>query len=59
MKDVAAAGLDDIVAGTEVFDFFPVSPTLSLPLMMAMVAGVAPLSRTICSTARAVSTFFG
>ncbi len=37
----------------------PSSPTLRRPSMMAMVAGTAPLSRTTCSTRRAVSTFCG
>ena len=34
-------------------------PTLSLPPMMAMVAGTAPLSRTTCSTFAAKSRFSG
>ena len=36
-----------------------VSPALSRPPRMAMVAGTAPFSRTMFSTARAVSTFWG
>ena len=36
-----------------------VRPHLSLPPMMAMVAGTAPFSRMILSTFSAVSTFFG
>ena len=34
-------------------------PTLSLPFIMAMVAGTAPFSLTISSTFNAVSTFCG
>ena len=34
-------------------------PAFSRPPMMAMVAGTAPFSRMIFSTARAVSTFLG
>ena len=36
-----------------------VRPAFRRPPMMAMVAGTAPLSRMICSTCRAVSTFWG
>ena len=36
-----------------------VRPAFSRPPMMAMVAGTAPLSRMICSTSRAVFTFWG
>lgn len=36
-----------------------VSPAHSFPPRTAMVAGTAPLSRTVCSTFSAVSTFFG
>ena len=34
-------------------------PAFRRPPRMAMVAGTAPLSRRVCSTSRAVSTFFG
>ena len=34
-------------------------PAFSLPPMMAMVAGIAPFSRMMRSTFRAVSTFWG
>ncbi len=36
-----------------------VQPAFRRPPRMAMVAGTAPLSRMICSTLRAVSTFWG
>ena len=36
-----------------------VNPAMSLPPMTAMVAGVAPFSRMVCSTKSAVSTFLG
>jgi hypothetical protein len=36
-----------------------VRPTRIMPSRMAIVAGVAPLSRTTCSTSRAVATLAG